>query len=245
MIPRPRHARAVLFASLSLIVFGCERVVPTAPGESPSPVAGADTVFKGGGTRPDSTRGDRSVTVLLPAAISFIRRMPEMGIIDGGGGAPGEAGSGDAQSTYFRTTDANREFRRGFAEFAFPRLHGRIVKATLVLRESRAWIADPRPPDVHEVSSYTDVDFIVTAADFDRATTPLATFQTDVNEDQGTFRFDVTDLVRAHGAGLGFRVKLAVDPVETGFVPLGSAFSGSSTPPGFVLEVETTAHIPS
>jgi hypothetical protein len=169
-------------------------------------------------------------------ATGSIRRFPELGITDGGGI------DGDLQSTYFRTTATNREFRRGFAEFEIPRFPGRLLRATLVLRETRATVADPRPADAHELSSYADVDLDVTVADFDRPTTPLATFESDANLDPGTFRIDVTELVaRSRAAKLGFRVKLAVDPAETGFVPLGTAFARSSTPPGVELRLVTTA----
>ena len=172
-------------------------------------------------------------------ATGSIRRLPELGISDGGGT------DGDLQSTYFRTTETNREFRRGFAEFKIPRFPGRLLQATLVLRENRASVADPRPPDLHELSTYADVDLDITVADFDRPTTPLATFETDANLENATFQFDVTDLIgRFRETKLGFRVKLAVDPIETGFIPLGTAFSRASTPPGVELDLVTTARIP-
>jgi len=65
---------------------------------------------------------------------------------------------------------------------------------------------------------------------------PLAPFETGVNEPTRTVRFDVIDSVaRAEGAGPGFRVELAADPTEGGLVQLGSGFR--RTPPGVRLVV--------
>jgi len=227
-----RHRRFVdLLASFAVVASGCSREAPTSPAGAASPAAAvADSAH--GESGPDL----RSTIIVIPVATGTIRRFPELGITDGGGI------DGDLQSTYFRTTATNREFRRGFAEFEIPRFPGKLLRATLVLRETRATVADPRPPDVHELSSYADVDLDVTVADFDRPTTPLATFESDANLDVGTFRIDVTELVaRSRAEKLGFRVKLAVDPSETGFVPLGTAFSPTSTPPGVELHLVTTA----
>lgn len=229
---RPIHRLlAGLLASFALAASGCSREVPTSPPRPiQSPAAIEDT------TTTDIGPNHRLAIAVFPVATSFIRRLPELGIMDGGGT------DGDMQSSYFRTTDTNREFRRGFTEFEIPRFPGRLLRATLVLRENRASVADPRPPDLHELSTYTDVDLDITVADFDRPTTPLATFETDANLVVGTFQFDVTDLVAPlRGARLGFRVKLAVDPTETGFIPLGTAFSPSTTLPGVELDLVTTA----
>jgi hypothetical protein len=231
---RPSHRRlAGLLASLALAASGCSREVPTSPAHAAQPAS----VFKD--TLAADARNRRSAIAVFPVASSFIRRLPELGIMDGGGI------DGDMQSTYFRTTATNREFRRGFAEFEIPRFPGRLLRATLILRETRASVSDPRPPDLHELSTYSDVDLDITQADFDRPTTPLATFETDANLENGTFRFDVTDLIAlSRGARLGIRVKLAVDPNETGFIPLGTAFSRAATLPGVELDLFTTARNP-
>ena len=219
---RPRaFAGSTLLTVLTLSTWGCSRDLPTS----------SAVVMRAGA----EARSGTAVVTLLPAAIASVRQLPEMGILEGGGV------DGDAQSSYFRTTASNREFRRGFAEFvipAFPEIFG----ATLALRETRASISLPVPPDRHELSSYTDVDLVVTTSDFDRPTTLLATFETDANLPDQTFEFDASSLV-VPGARVGVRVKLEVDPSETGFRFLGSAFSGSSTPAGVTLEVVTTTAV--
>jgi len=157
-----------------------------------------------------------------------------MGILEGGGV------DGDAQSSYFRTTDMNREFRRGFAEFVIPSFTD-VFSGRIVLRETRAGTSFPLPPDRHELSYYTDVDLFVDTSDFDRPTTPLGTFETDGNLPTQKFEFDASRLVtQLRGAKLGFRVKLETDPTYEGMGFLGSAFSGSSTPSGVRIEVTTT-----
>jgi hypothetical protein len=230
---RPRHLRlAGLLASFALAASDCSREVPTSSGRAAQSLAAIeDTTTAWPNHRPH--------LALFPVATGSIRRFPELGISEGGGT------DGDLQSSYFRTTDTNREFRRGFAEFRVPRFPGRLLRATLILRETRASVSDPRPPDLHQLSTYADVDLDITQADFDRPTTTLATFATDANLENATFQFDVTELVaRFRGARIGFRVKLAVDPVETGFVSLGTAFARSSTPPGVELDLVTTARNP-
>ena len=155
---------------------------------------------------------------LTPAAAGTIRKLPELGLFD-------LAPVGDAvQSSYFRSTTANREFRRGVAEFSIP--PATILSATLVLAETRATIGAPLPPDVHHVSSYTPTDLAVTTADYDRAGAAVGTFATDANEAPQTFTFDVTALaVAAAGGTLGFRVQLEADPAYADLGTLGSAFA--------------------
>lgn len=223
---RRRELRiAIILAAGVSIVSGCSRDVPTS-----TEVA---TLHSSSGSGPSSSA--RAVTFFGPEAIASVRKLPELGIFEGGGV------DGDAQSTYFRTTDANREFRRGFAEFAIPGFRD-VFSARIVLRETRAGISHPLPADRHELSYYTEVDRIVDIGDFDRSTTALGTFETDANLPAGTFEFDVSRLVtRLRGAALGFRIKLEADPTYAGTGFLGSAFSGSSTPAGVRIEVTTTA----
>jgi hypothetical protein len=155
---------------------------------------------------------------LAPASSGTIRNLPELGIVDI---APVGA---DVQSTYFRTTNENREFRRGIAEFSIPPTT--IASATLVLVETRGTSGTPVPPDVHNVTSYTPADLAVTKADYDRGGDAVGTFSTDSNLEPQTFRLDVTALA-ASGAGgtIGFRVQLAVDPVHSDLGSLGSQFA--------------------
>ncbi len=163
----------------------------------------------------DRAAGDQAI---LPAATGTVRYLPEMGIKE-------RAPVGDmVQSDYFRTTEQNREFRRGFAEFAIPDFGGRLQSATLVLTETRGWTSYPLPPDTHDVSFYW-ADLAVTTADYDRETTYCASFQTDANEPTSVFRIDVTNVVaRFQGQDLGFRAKLAADPEITFMGFAGSQF---------------------
>jgi hypothetical protein len=156
--------------------------------------------------------------VLQPQVTGSIRNLPGFGIL-----GPAPVG-GAIQSTYFRTTLQNTEFRRGFIEFQIPSFNSSVQKATLVLTEDRATVSFPLPPDTHELSFYA-ADLVVSVDDFDRPTTPVASFQTDANEPTGVFSFDVTAIVaQFQGQSLGFRVKLALDPTLDIFGFAGSAF---------------------
>ena len=159
--------------------------------------------------------------VLLPQVTGSIRSLPL---------EPAPVG-GMIQSTYFRTTLGNKEFRRGFAEFQIPAFATSVQKATLVLTESRGWTAYPLPPDVHELSFYP-ADLVVSVEDYDRPTTLIATLETDANEDTRVFTFDVTTILRMfQGGNLGFRVKLALDPTLDIYGFAGSGFGELSTTP--------------
>lgn len=231
MLRRRDCSVSVTLAALILSMHGCSHDMPTSSTVDLHATPGSPTT----GSGDESQLAVGAVTVLVPKAIASVRHLPEMDILEGGGL------DGDAQSSYFRTTETNREFRRGFAEFAIPNFSNGFLGAKLVLRETRASIELPVPPDGHELSSYTDVDLVVTTGDFDRPTSPLATFETDANLEAQTFEFDVSSLIaQLQGATLGLRVKLEVDPTHTGFRPLGTAFNGSSTPPGVTIEVITT-----
>jgi hypothetical protein len=171
--------------------------------------------------------------VLLPEVTGSIRNLPGFGILE-----PAPVG-GEIQSTYFRTTLQNTEFRRGFAEFEVPSFGSSIQKAVLVLTETRATVTFPVPPDTHELSFYA-ADLVVSVDDFDRPTTPLATFQTDANEPTGVFTFDVTAVVtQFRGQNLGFRVKLALDPTLDIFGFAGSGF-GERGPASISPRIEVT-----
>src|SRR5206468_1497784 len=92
------------------------------------------------------TAGSAAAQPLDPIAVGTVRRLPELGVFD-----VATVGN-EVQSTYFRTTTVNREFRRGIAEFDVPA--GPILGATLVLAETRATVAAPMPPDLHQVTAY-------------------------------------------------------------------------------------------
>lgn len=219
-----RSFTAAVSAAILMIsfVYGCSRDLPT----STSSVGAARPL---GDPPPPSGTVDLT---LLADVTSSIRHLPEMGILEGGGVW------GDLQSTYFRTTGTNREFRRGFAEFIVPDLPDGFRSARIVLRETRASISLPVPPDRHELSFYADADLVVDPSDFDQPTSPVGAFETDANLGTQTFEFDVTSVVtQQRGSTLGFRVKLESDPAETGFRSQGSAFNRSSTPPGVVIEL--------
>jgi hypothetical protein len=144
------------------------------------------------------------------------------------------------QSTYSKTTDVNRRFRRGFVELTVPELPDGVVvsHAALILPESRARISAPEPPVTHEVSYYDSADLIVDVDDYDRATTPVSqTFESDVNMPPETFSVDVTDVFGSdhEGEAVGFRVKLAVDPTYTAVENFGTSFDPYSDIPPRVL----------
>jgi len=169
----------------------------------------------GGGLEvPDS----RQASTLIPQATGTIRSLPELGILER---APV---ANDIQSTYFRTTDENREFRRGIFEFAIPEPTTPILFATLVLPEGGGWSATPLPPDTHVLSFYA-ADLSVDVSDYDRPAHLVGCFETDVNIAGERAAFDITSIVRGYaGAALGFRVQLLADPgySQTGF--LGADF---------------------
>ena len=154
---------------------------------------------------------------LDPLATGTILDYPEMRIRDR---APvGE----DIQSSYFRTTGTNREFRRGFMEFAIPQFRVAPDRVTLIFAEGPGTIA-PGAPDVdHELSWYS-ADGKVDVADFDRPTTFVGGFQDDMQDANNVWSFDVTGLVRgSQGRCLGFRAKLVLDPGEAGYRALGTS----------------------
>jgi len=219
---------AIMLAALMLSVYGCSREMPTS-----SAGVDAHAVLT---LHPGQEYGipAGAVTFIVPEASGTVRKLPELGIFE-------RAPVGlDMQSSYFRTTDVNREFRRGFAEFAIPSFT-HVFSARIVLRETRATITFPFPPDRHELSLYTDVDLVVNTSDFDRPTSPLATFETDANLPTQKFEFDISSLVaRSRGAKLGFRIKLEADPNYAGMPFLGTAFARYSTPSGVRIEVTTT-----
>src|SRR5262249_17436614 len=173
MSRRTDHSLAGLFAGLAFLLSSCSKQAPTSPTIAATPAGPQRAVGDVDPRTKEDAAAGRPVITLVPKAIAAIRRFPELGLTDGGGT------HGDMVSDYFRTTQTNREFRGGSAEFAPPRSPGRLLNAMLILREPRAGIADPRPPDRHELSSYDDADLDVTLADFDRPTVPLVAFETD------------------------------------------------------------------
>jgi hypothetical protein len=214
----------IMMAALMLPLCGCSREMPTASTGHDATVVAA----------PKPAPPDRAVTFIVPRASGTVRTLPELGILEI---APV---STDMQSSYFRTTAANREFRRGFAEFLVPNFRD-VFSARIVLRETRATTNFPLPPDREELSMYTDVDLDVTTSDFGRPTSALATFETDANLPTQTFAFDASGLVaQSRGARLGFRVKLEADPAYAQMGFLGTAFARYSTPSGLRIEVTTT-----
>jgi hypothetical protein len=170
----------------------------------------------------DSEPGYTTVEI-APTVSGTLRRLPELSILDF---APV---GGDVQSDYFKTTEENREFRRGIVEFEVPDPPGGIVGAQLVFSDFHAWTAYPMPPDAH-LLEYYDADVLVSTEDYDRDATELASFETDDNEPEVLDRtVEATEIVAAHaGSGLGFRFQLAVPETydEEGF--LGSGFSDIS-----------------
>lgn len=160
--------------------------------------------------------------------------LPELGIL-----ARAPVGA-DIQSTYSRTTDENREIRRGFFEFLVPDTQGEILNARLFIQENRAVIDRSTRIDLHEVSYYP-ADLQVDAEDFERQTMSLAIFATEESLPPATFSFDVSRQVQSfRGKALGFRIKLSVDPDYNAFDSLGSGF-GSTGGEAPWLEIQTAS----
>ena len=69
-------------------------------------------------------------------------------------------------------------------------------------------VAAQMPPETIRLGSY-DADLTVDASDFTRTVMPIGAFQTDGNDDEPLFLFDVTALLHAHaGKPIGFRLEL-------------------------------------
>ena len=171
--------------------------------------------------------------VISPAATGAIADMPEMGIR-----VLAPTGE-DMQSSYFRTTQANREFRRGFAEFRIPIAAREVVHATLILGEGPGSISPGAPPESHELSWYA-ADLSVDVQDYDQPTAFLTGFPADPLDPNEVWRFDVTAVVRMLAGGcLGFRVKLAFDPEHAGYDGMGTSFGRYTfQPPEIDLEYD-------
>ena len=162
--------------------------------------------------------------ILLPRVTGSIRFFPALGLTEI---APV---GGIVQSLCFTHVDPYWEFRRGFMEFEIPAFPMPVLEARIVLSETRGTGSDPVPPDLHELSSYP-ADLVVSVEDYDRPTTFIGSFETDGNEPTGTFSFDITSrLGHSQGGGLGFRVKMAVDP-DSGCLNQGSEFGELATLP--------------
>ncbi len=144
------------------------------------------------------------------------------------------------QSSYFKTTSDNRQFRRGFAELTIPELPNEVVisHAALILPESRARTAFPKPPVTHEVSYYYSADLVIDTDDYDRASMPISqTFESDENLPTETFSVDVTDAFSSdhEGDSVGFRIKLALDPIHSAMENFSTSFDPSTDIPPRVL----------
>jgi len=185
-----------------------------------NPYADGENISSGVGATCDqgfATYSEVPPVVIAPTDTGTIRFFPELGILN--------APVGDSiQSTYLKTTDQNRQFQRGFIEFTIPVFNEEIQQATLILTENRGTTTFPFPPDLHELSFYQS-DLVVDTSDYNRPTTLLTSFETDVNEPVQIFSFDVTSLINQfQGDNLGLRIKLAVDPTLNAFTVIGSSF---------------------
>jgi hypothetical protein len=155
---------------------------------------------------------------LLPRDTGTISYWPELGRLD-------FAGNSDSiQSVYSKTTSENREFRRGFLEFAIPEITSELVRATLLLTTGESGSSTPQPTVRHQLSWYA-ADLIVGTNDYQRAAMPLAVLETDADQAHQTFQIDVSHLVNEfRGGKLGFRIKLAVDPEFNEIADFGATF---------------------
>ncbi|MBK7861955.1 MAG: hypothetical protein IPJ65_25730 [Archangiaceae bacterium] len=111
------------------------------------------------------------------------------------------------QSMYRYDLNHGRELRHGLAEFTVPTLGGRITHAELQFADVHGYSLMPLPPDLHTLTLYSNADGAVSADDWFREGTPLATFTTDLNEAPAQHRYDLTGSV-ALGGRLGARLSL-------------------------------------
>jgi hypothetical protein len=202
MVHRPNRRLTIPLAILLLSTSGCSERLSTS-----SDGAGAragPSILYATGARADGY----GLTWFYPEASGAVRRLPEMNILE-------RAAGPDVYASYYRTTDLNREFKRGFAEFTVPRFT-EMSSARIVLRDGGVSSAYR-----FELSSYTDVDGVVDTSDYERPVSPLGAFEADANVE-----FDVSSLVTlSEGSGLGFRVKLEVDPTYAEMGSLGTGFA--------------------
>ncbi len=232
--PVLRARRALLYAFVLGAVFASTVAILIPADATPILTIGRDLPASecngGGKTAVPETAPTPTV---LPIATGTVRSMPEVGILERAPVAD------DVQSTYFRTTAQNREFRRGFAEFSIPEIPGRVVSAVLVIAEGGGWSSSPTPPDTH-VLSYYPADLSVDLADYDRPARLLGCFDTDVNVAHERFAFDVRHQVRAYeGGDLGFRFRLRVDPAYAGMGVLGADFQTNYLADPLRIEIVT------
>ena len=221
-----------MFTLGAVFAFGFASLIPAVA--TPGPTLGRDlpaSACHGGGKAPVSE--NPPTLTILAAATGTVRSMPEFGILE-------RAPVGDdIQSTYFRTTAQNREFRRGFAEFLIPEIPGHVVSATLVIAEGGGWVSAPRDPDRHALSYYL-ADLSVDVADYDRPARLLGCFDTDQNLEHERFAFDVRHLVRTYqGGDLGFRIRLLVDPTYASMDSLGADFQTNHQADPVRIEIVT------
>lgn len=115
-------------------------------------------------------------------------------------------------------------FDRGFIEFSIPVFERQVQQATLILKETRGTTSFPLPSVFHELSYY-QADLVIDTSDYNRPTTPIASFETDENEPHRVFSFDITSLINQfQGSNLGFRITVPENPFVDQFPLLGSSF---------------------
>ena len=115
----------------------------------------------------------------------------------------------------------------GILEFIIPSLPDHVTQATLVLRENRGVSGNPMPPITHLISTY-EGDLLLDVADYDRAASPLVTFQSDSNDSPSYITLDITPAVQAYeGRVLGLRIEVTAAGLSDGDAFFGGvAFQG-------------------
>lgn len=115
-----------------------------------------------------------------------------------------------------QSVQASQYNSHGILEFIVPSLPDHVTRATLVLRGSSGSAGNPMPPITHQVSVY-EGDLVLDVADYDRAASPLVTFQTDSNDNGPSISLDITPAVQAfEGRVLGFRIEVIASGLNDG-----------------------------
>ncbi|MBX3248999.1 MAG: hypothetical protein KF901_17610 [Myxococcales bacterium] len=187
------------YLALSLLLAACTSDTP-----EPRP---ADTGTADAGP-PDTGTADTGavdaavctrIETLEPAAAGSVAELPEQE------GMRSVSVIGVA-STYFKTTDDDRELRRGIVEIVVPADAADALGATLRFRTSVDSVQPAPPNEAHAVLAYREADGALTIEDFDREAEEIGVVSPDADD----YAIALLARVRASaGAPLGFRFQLA------------------------------------
>ncbi len=139
----------------------------------------------------------------------------------------------DMQSSYFNTTGTDREWRRGFAEFAVPMFRSQVDRSILHLTVRSVVMG----PDFHLVDTYPG-DLTIAVDDYFRPGATVGSIEADGSLPPEVFDLDVTDAVRsAQGSALGIRVRMIIEGTTNVIQTFGATFVGQGEPNGPTIDV--------